>query len=230
MAAKKHFRKTKANHASVLEKGGNYASACNTGYIDKKTYKDNRPRFEVHHIVCEHSVARRFKDYKDESTRDYIEDCVWITDWDINNVNNLIGLPRNRRFRVDWARTSDTSQWTPIDLPSHHVDHNTSDGYTNEVRKWLKKNIWDTLNAARKQHTTDAAKIKRQFEKAEKSFRAKLQRRGTRPPGKLVAWTNRHNTKYATTWYRPFSMGKKPRHRSPGASGKVSTGLFAKLA
>ncbi|WP_437806607.1 hypothetical protein [Sorangium sp. So ce1078] len=229
MAENEHFTKTAENHASVLEKGGNYASACNTGYINRRPYEDKRHRSEVHHIVCEHSIKLRFNAYKHEPTRDYIEDCLWITDWDINNVNNLIGLPTNQRFRVDWASTSDTSRWTPIDLPSHQVDHNTSDGYTHEVSLWLQKNVWDTLNAAKKQHAVDAAKIKRQLEKGEKHFREELQERGTREPGKLVAWPNRRNAEYAKMWYHPFSMGKKPRHRNPGATGKVATRLLAQL-
>ncbi|WP_437979826.1 hypothetical protein [Sorangium sp. So ce117] len=225
-----HFTKSDENHASNLDKKkSDYASACNTGYINRRPYKDKRHRFEVHHILCEHSIETRFGYYKDDPTRDYIEDCIWITDWDINNANNLIGLPRNRRFRVDWASTSDTSRWTPLDVPSHQVDHNTSDGYTKEVSKWLQKNLWDTLSAAKKQHAVDAAKIKRQFVKGEKHFREELEERGTREPGKLVAWPNRFKEEYEKTWYHPFSMGKKPRHRHPGAPGKVATGLFAKL-
>ncbi|WP_437707693.1 hypothetical protein WMF45_28050 [Sorangium sp. So ce448] len=233
MAARDHFTRTPENKASELEKNTTYAKTAqnaNKGYNNTDKFADDRPRSEVHHIVCEISVTLRFEDYKDngldDATVQYIEDCLWITKWDINNVDNLVGMPRNRRFRADWASTTDETKWTPLQWPSHQVDHLTTDGYTDEVQAWLYKNVWSTVRDKRKKHETSAEAILKALKQGETHFHGQLTTRGTRPPGKKDGWKNRHEESYAKKWYKPFSMGKKPRHREPGAKRKYATGLF----
>ena len=225
-----HFEATPENKASELDKSSTYAKTARSA--NKGYNADVELRSEVHHIVCEISVASRFDDFDDNgldpATQQYIEDCLWITPWDINNVDNLVGMPRNRRFRVDWPRLP-KSGWSPLEWPSHQVDHLTTDGYTEELQKWLYKNVWSTVRDKRKKHEASAEKIQKALNSGSSEYHQTLMDRGQRAPGKIEGWENRHDPAYKKTWYRPFSMGKKPSYRDPGARGMVATGLFKKL-
>ena len=227
MADPEHFEKPK-KRSSVLERDNKYRQTCvdaNSGFNSSI-----ERRSEVHHILCNHSVAKRLEDYKNDGgvTMTYIENCLWITDWDLNNKDNLIGLPRNRQLRECYGEKPEKT-WIPLNLPSHHVDHNTADGYTNEVQMWLRRNIWDKLEAASKQHKADAETIKKQLEDGSAHFKKLLLSRGTREMGTKMGWKLQHDKRYERLWYQPFSMGKKPSHRQPAASNTDMTGIFKKL-
>lgn len=229
--ASSHFRKTAKNHASVLERKGNYQATCKAKATNAGFNSSQERRSEVHHVVCEHSIELRFQYYPDDKEAvKYIENCLWITPWDINNADNLIGLPRNRRFRVDWAGTSDETQWTPVEHPSHQVDHNTATGYTKEVSKYLRKNIWTKLQAKKNEpHEVGVELIKEQLQAASTWYLGQLDIRGKRPPGKVEGWRNRYEDSFRATWFIPFSMGLVPTPRNPGAKGSVATAALTQI-
>jgi len=168
--------------------------------------------WQSHHIACEHAVAGR------NMSDQFLEDCLWITDWDINNPDNLTGLPLNSQYRK-------SNGLAPINLPSHQVDHNTSDGYTEECKDWLKLNVWNTLVDKSKTHEINAESIKDQLEECSTVFTSKIKRRGMRGPkghkGTLLCWQNRHNPSFENEWFKPFSMAEDPRKRHPGVPSSV---------
>jgi hypothetical protein len=211
-------------------KSTTYADDCTEGCLHiPPNMKDGRPRVEVHHIVCEDAIKNRKSSWDeiplDAATQNYIEACLKVTPWDINRPTNLVRLPRNRRFRVDWAGAeyevkkrqkavkatlSDKQgssevlmecrpQWTPVDWPSHQVDHTTADGYTTEVATYLKENIWNVARKNKKDgkpHKTTAEELLEAFSAAENYFRGELFRRGALNPGKVDGFMHRHDKAY----------------------------------
>lgn len=208
-----HVQKT-PERLSRLTRSSDYRTKCASGF----RVGDGK-HWEAHHITCNHAVEGREIAPAD---REYVEACLWITDWDLNNPGNLVGMPRNRQYR-------ETDGKVPPFGPSHQVDHNTSDGYTEECKDWLSKNVWSTLKAKQKDHEVEAKAIKAQLENCTTIFKAKLVARGAREGGTLSCWANRFDPAYAARWYQPFSMGKTPRPRSPGISAADLTHVFSQI-
>jgi hypothetical protein len=132
----KHFEKTHKRE-SVLWRNSTYREDTGAGFCTGA--------WESHHICCNHAVEGR----EINKNKEYVEECLWITPWDLNTPGNLSGLPKNRQYR-------NTDGQVPVNLCSHQVDHNTSDGYTAECKKWLKTHVWDKLNDKRKKHEVNA--------------------------------------------------------------------------
>jgi hypothetical protein len=170
-------------------------------------------RNQIHHILCEHAILDIEPDNDSSGEkREYIDACLCIADYDLNNVDNLRGLP----LKSAYVKSQGT---IPQNLPCHNVDHNTVDGYTNEVKEWLHNNIWNTLIDQRKKHETSAKVIVAQLNTCTTTFKGVLTKRGKRgvkPGGTLINWQNRFDPKNEDTWYEPFSMAKTPTKRSPG--------------
>ncbi|MEW5801040.1 MAG: AHH domain-containing protein [bacterium] len=206
--ANKHFSKP-PKCESVLWRTSTYRDNCKNGFCEGS--------WEAHHITCSHAVEGR---KIEKEKKKYVEDCLWITKWDLNDSSNLIGLPKNRQYRT-------TDGKKPLNMCSHQVDHNTSDGYTSECKKWLKENVWNTLCDKRKKHEVTAKAIKKQLEKCTSVFKKKLETRGMRKGGTLVCWQKRFQEEYEDIWYHPFSMAKKPRKRYPGISNKNLKSIFS---
>ncbi|MCC6559523.1 MAG: AHH domain-containing protein [Polyangiaceae bacterium] len=224
--AQTHFQKSKKRE-SRLTRGQNYRKKCKAGFMRSKKYS------QVHHILCDHSVSARMGAYaemgKTQEYIDYLEDCLWVTPWSINDPSNLIGLPLNEQYR-------DSNGLVPVNLPSHQVDHNTADGYTAEVSQWLVDNVWDTLTVKKEPHDVDVKKLKELLEKGTDNFKGKLATRGARVGGMLQGipiagtkdcWSHRHEL---DDWYMPFSMGLTPSPRFPGVGNDPSLErVFEKL-
>ncbi|WP_082207103.1 AHH domain-containing protein [Corallococcus macrosporus] len=216
MSLAKHIAKTRKREV-VTERVNGFQTNCTTGF--KRT-----GYWEAHHIVCVSSVGKRKVDYPKSPPElaDYLEACLWVTPWDINAAHNLIGLPLNRQYR-------DSNGESPEDLPSHQVDHNTRGGYTEEVSKYLMENVWCSLTEKKEVHDVDIATLKAELESASSMFRERLESRGARNGGTKFCWKNRHEEGFARKWYYPFSMGKKPSHRSPGVSYSLLDSIFKKI-
>jgi hypothetical protein len=212
MGFKKHLDRG-AKQESHLTRGQQYGKPgkYRLGFSKSKGYH------EVHHVLCDHAVSRRAEYYEGLSptTIDYLEACLWITPWTINNYDNLIGLPLNRQYRESRGKR-------PTDLPSHQVDHNTIEGYTDEVSKYLRKNVWNQLRAKKKVHDVDVKKIKKLLEDGTTHFDDLLAKRGKRgigirgQTGTEAGWKNRNDPKCSHDWYNPFSMAAMANHRNPG--------------
>lgn len=215
----KHIKKDRTRE-SVLHKTSGYAKNCGSGFQTKGYC-------QIHHIVCVSCIADRKGGYPDDM-EDYLEACLWITKWDLNDAHNLVGLPLNRQYRRSEGKI-------PENMPSHQVDHNTRDGYTQDVFDYLKENVWNSLTAKKKVHEVDAATLRDQLRDASDEFRGKLDEYGQRgvvgrkKGGTRNCWENRFEDAYKDVWYHPFSMGKNPSRRSPGVSLKRLTRIFKKL-
>lgn len=170
--------------------------------------KDSPFPNQIHHILCQDAIADI--DVGDEELI-YLQSCLCATDYNINDKNNLIGLPtrgaytRSRGFR-------------PKNLPCHTIDHPM---YTVEVKKWLHKKIWNKLRAKKGTHKVTPENIQAKLRACSKHFRTQLRNRGKRPSGRGTewGWENRRVKSHSKTWYRPFSMAANPRRRSAGTDG-----------
>jgi hypothetical protein len=57
---------------------------------------------EVHHILC-HSCVQDAAIFVKGTDKPYILKCLAITKWDVNNSQNLIGLPKKWAYVLDYA-------------------------------------------------------------------------------------------------------------------------------
>ena len=213
MAGSSHFQKPD-KRLSQLVRNSTYRDACSDGFTAGE--------WEAHHIACHHAVDGR---EIEDNYLEYVEDCLWITDWNLNSSANLIGLPKNRQYR-------NSNGTNPVNYCSHQVDHNTKAGYTNECKSWLQLNLWNTLKDKKKKHEVTAKDIKSTLEKCTNTYKKKLSSRGSRKGGTLLGWQNRFDPAYELTWYYPFSMGMFPSKRHPGVNTSIAdkmTNLFKKL-
>jgi hypothetical protein len=212
-----HFQK-EHDRKSVLWRTSNYRSICmGRGFTAGS--------WEAHHILCNHAVADRSKGIA-PADLEYVEDCLWITEWNLNKPDNLTGLPTNKQYRASLGSI-------PVNMPSHQVDHNTSDGYTMECKDWLKDNVWKTLKDKREPHEVTAKVIEGLLNDGVTHFTALLVERGTRPDGKgtKYCWDRRfpNHPEHVPSWYYPFSMGADPRPRHPGIDFEKLTNIFRRL-
>jgi hypothetical protein len=164
---------------------------------------------QIHHILCEHAILDIEPDPDPSGKKlKFIEDCLCIAKWNINDEPNLIGLP------LKWAYMNpDTAATRPVNFCCHDVDHNTADGYTNECKEWLHTNVWNILTAKKSIHDVDVEAIVEQLNKCTERFKKLLAKRGKRNGGTASSYLNRLTEK---KWYEPFSMAATPRKRSPG--------------
>ncbi|MCY1018042.1 AHH domain-containing protein [Pyxidicoccus sp. MSG2] len=216
MSLEEHIVQTREREI-VTERVKGYANNCASGFKREGFW-------QAHHIVCVSSVGKRKADYPKEPPElpDYLEACLWVTPWNINNPQNLIGLPTNRQY-------VDSKGQEPENLPSHQVDHNTRDGFTDEVSQYLAENVWRSLTAKKEVHDVDIARLKKELEDASDTFRQMLTDRGERKGGTRLCWGKRYEEDYKSKWYYPFSMGKNPSRRSPGVSLQQLAGIFKKI-
>lgn len=206
--AKKHYALPPGSK-SILDRVTPYK--CSTGF--------RTAVHQIHHILCVESVGRRKTHYKSNPEKlAYIKACLDLTKYNINNPNNLIGLPTSTQYR-------NTNGQVPVDFVSHSCDHNTDQGYRDEVADWLVDNVWDALEAKQEGHDVDPKDIADQMKDAEDEFRKRLEQRALRPTprpgvvgGTLSCWNNRFKPAYAKLWYQAFSMAKttKVSPRNPG--------------
>lgn len=189
---------------------------------------------EVHHILC-HSCVQDAAIYVGEVDKEYVQKCLAITDWDVNNPKNLIGLPLKTAYlpEANGGKYSEAEKWDK--LPCHQVDHNPH--YTEAVKTWLHKNIWNTLKGGADNCNPDPKSIKGMLDRGSKRWQRFLLRRGNLHDGTKDCWDNRHGAK-KDVWWMPFSLWPEedtstiPRRRAPRAvlegSPKMKS-LFKKI-
>jgi hypothetical protein len=223
---------------------------CKSCFVRNSTYrdqtkveawmKDEEVSWQAHHILCNHSVSEsNMAAAIPKEDLLFAKAVLWITDWDLNNSHNMVGLPTNWQYR-------DSDGQTPVNLPSHQVDHNTTDGYTDECTDWLKTNVWDKIKDKGKDHQANAENMKTLLKSGTDHFLGQLQKRGIRPnrKGTAYCWSHRckkappdataaekKNYKQEPKWYSPFSMARD-RHvneRSPGVDWKSTQSALAEV-
>ncbi|MEM9666744.1 MAG: hypothetical protein AAF970_17565 [Bacteroidota bacterium] len=219
-----HIGKTRKRESELTRKGSTHIDNCNTGFCEKKiagvvnVVGGGGRVWEAHHIICIAAMEGR-------KTDDYVENCLWITEWNINDAHNMMGLPVSTEFKKHG--TSRADKWV-----NHKIDHNTSVvGYLPEVRGHLQREVFDTLKQAGddKDHSFDADDIREELKAVSDHFRAELMARATRHPGVVEGWKNRFDAAYENTWYTPFSMSLTPKKRHPGVSAANLTYLFKSI-
>jgi hypothetical protein len=223
---------------------------CQSCFERNSSYRDNTKQegwmkeeevsWQAHHILCNHSVTKdNIYDAIPEADRLFAEACLWITKWDLNDAHNMVGLPTNRQHRENDGKV-------PKNRPSHQVDHNTKDGYTEECTKWLKKKVWNKIKDKGKDHQANADNMRELLRTASDHFRGQLKKRGTRPDGKGTAhcWAHRFEDppddwsaakkasyEHEEQWYFPFSMADDDfvNDRAPGVDWDELVGSLKKV-
>ena len=199
--------------------------------------------WQSHHILCITSMGNR--QGKTPKATQELNDSLYITDWNINDDPNMIGMPQKANYQAAYGKIEKTrpvsaqaalwvpatnSQGTlPANIPAHNVDHNTTGGYTKEVIGYLKSNVWNKFNSQGADHKKDAAWLANELNEAAKEHqRLLLQVRGIRKGGTVPAWQNRIKDK---NWAQPFSMAVSPSQRYWGSKtyGGALSRLFTRL-
>lgn len=181
--------------------GQEHAKKCKKG---KKSYTVEG-YCQIHHLLCVHACSNVNMPADKE---EYIRACLAVTDWNINESHNTIGLPTKNAYT---ERTTDTG-WDG--LPCHQCDHRK---YLKAIEVWVTDNIWNKLEAAKKKKACDKVKgksVANLFKKGSKEWRSFLTKRGEGGD------SDGHGTKacldYSLSksedarmndiWYIPFSM------------------------
>lgn len=184
---------------------------------------------EAHHLVCVKTISeRRVTDYpQDTPTNNYVDACLMLSGWDINDSVNLLGMPTNLQCSLG-------AGMNPANIPSHQVDHNNTDGYRKmDLRIYMKANVWNTVTAnVNPPHNEDVQKLKTALEDASKEMDRRLKAHGFRGgayKGTALNWAHRLELACRPTWYMPFSMAIDPEPREPPASKVPLESIFKKL-
>lgn len=189
------------------------------------------PRHEAHHILPQDSIEKSIQESgKDER---YIRDVQYITDWNINHPENLIGLPHyhsydlyyqgqtrlsaqvgeeQERKLIAWFNKFELEsrrRWLeeltgqPPKLPIHNPINWGHLEYTAEVKQEIKKNVWDKINDKKKKHELDAKTIAKQLNSLAEMNYEYLVNRGK---GVSEEKWNRRSDPNDNGWYKPFTM------------------------
>jgi hypothetical protein len=197
---------------------------CSTGYLF--SFNDGAAgQSEFHHIVP--IEIMQDSSIPDDKV-DFARKCMALTDWDINNGDNLISLPT--KFPLEHAERKMNVGVTALtslldvphsdfgaipDLPCHKYDH---DRYNRKIKTKFTSDIWNKMAKKRKACIADGEALKEQLETASKDWRRFLVNRGSGPPSASTCWPNRERKAFRDIWYKPFSMGPNPRKAKPPKS------------
>jgi hypothetical protein len=214
--AKAHKGKVEDPELVRGRRGRSHIDRFNRGYVGV-SWHDR----EVHHVVCVHSVTdatiSEQLDGNDENIQ-RIKDCLDLTNWDINDAHNTVGLPKKAAFYKYPA-----SAWGG--WPCHQVDHNCTDGYTDTVSTYLKKNVWLSALKTAKNCEFEAKALESLLKKCSDHWFGKfLKPRGSDNAGTAFCWKHRFDIsegkckdpRVTEPWYYPFSMHPDtPTERNP---------------
>ncbi len=164
--------------------------------------------WQSHHILPVSAVADAHIAASDPTNKEYIIECLCISDWNVNASANVIGLDTKWPYQLYPFNKS-----LPDNLPSHLIDH---DMYTEESYEYMEANVWDELKDRRQIHKLAASSIVAELNAATDYFKGELTDRGNRNGGTLQCFQNRFLPGMESTWYFPFSMSASPRKRNPG--------------
>jgi len=195
---------------------------CQSTLTRSSDYRDKTPNpkgpgdWRSHHILC--CMAVKTINVKPEHLH-FVEDCLWVSKWNINDPDNLMSLPTKQQHR-------DEKGLIPANKCAHNVDHPS---YNADVCEWLRKNVWSKVEMQQAPHTVDPHSIAQQLKDCTNAFKTFLAFYGTRLNGKGTAgsWADRFSN--PDTWYQPFSMAAEPSPRHVGSNDATMSRLFEKL-
>ena len=220
-----HIQKEGTCQSILTRRGSVHIDNCNTGFNQAATGVSPKGVWEAHHIMCISSMQQRQSVGRANETEQWLEDCLWVSKWDINDAHNMTGLPINSEFRTNGI--SRANKWV-----SHSVDHNSKNGYTEEVTGYLQREVFDSLKRERSkgEHSFTAADISEELKGVSDEYRDILDERANdRVVSLKEGWEKRFEKSHERIWYHPFSMAKFPNHRYPGVSLKNLTGVLKML-
>ena len=179
--------------------------------------------FEAHHLLCVASVTKCIAGGKG------IKEIVKNTEWCVNRKKNMFAMPlwghtiqhyckiEERGLNI-LERVDKKSVGAPKfkNIPHHDYDHNSNDGYKDELEGKLDAIAKDLREMKDKAHEAKTKELQSRLNKLSGDCRTLLQRRGERKDGTNEAWKKGKNGKDAE-WYEPFSMA---------ATGNVSERAF----
>jgi hypothetical protein len=234
MADPKHFTATAKNKQGIFEKSNDYrkiCQGCGHGY--------HGGMWQAHHVLPGVTLQKATieNQVKNAEKVDYIENCKWITKWDLNATGNMMGLPTIwdyilaekiqkaagsaaevipvSKYRsdiiMDLIKKLASKFTAPENLPAHNPVSWGHVDFNKEVVDYLVANIWDTLDENKEEHKINPEDIQGELEDASDYFMDELKDRGKRGDGTAKEWPRRFNAGN-TTWYHPFSMARKPRN------------------
>lgn len=230
MADEKHFRKTRYNRDGWWKKQEDgqpipdYVASCGRGFRTRL--------WAAHHILPETSIRHSAENVEDPK---YLTNVQWITPWNINNSENMIGLPHVWAYQFLYAGTSTFTSiagkypnWTrylnneytkklrdawqraiksasPEPYPIHIPTSWGHAVYNDKVKTDIEKHVWDKLNAKKKQHDVDAEKVAAAMVAREKFWYGKLEARKAPSPPSKELW-DKVITSRDKAALKPFTM------------------------
>jgi hypothetical protein len=232
MGDPKHFQATSKNKVGVFDKSPDYRDicrGCGHGY--------HGGLWQAHHVLPGVALQKATIESQVNNAKkaEYIENCKWITDWNLNKPYNMMGLPTIWDYIIaekitqtagsdsEVIRLSDYRSKLiqslvkalgknfvePENFPAHNPVSWGHVVFNNEVKDNLTVNIWDVLDEKKEKHKINPENIQSKLNKAAKQFMTKLTNRGKRQGGTAKNWPKRFETGN-TTWFHPFSMAAKP--------------------
>src|SRR5438105_2710684 len=145
---------------------------------------DPGPHWQSHHLVCIMALAER--ETENQAHADYLELRLWMTDWNINEEPNMIGLPTRAWYRREYDAGNFKSK---NNIPSHNNDHGA---YLNEVKDYLTSAVWANLDPSEKDHAKGAKELRQALRDASDFFQEQLlDVRGIRNGGTVSSWKTR---------------------------------------
>jgi hypothetical protein len=226
----KHFERKKGNREGYFSKGkGNKTPNYKSIWKGDKTGFTGA-RKEVHHIVPQTSIDQATTEIKEREKLNYIKNVKWVTPWNINNANNLIGLPTVYTYIMkgdaiknmsgdQWAKlnawVSVIRRWSsslrrkylndngdPEGFPIHNPVSWGHTEYNQKVAKEIKKKVWDPLKEKAKKHQEEPEKVDAKMRKLSGRWRKKLE---DHPGATVEKWVIK-NRRGDRRWYKPFLM------------------------
>ena len=183
-----------------------FISSASSTYGDDRTHGYKGDGFlQVHHILCVSCFADGNIDVSDLN---YIHSCMGVTEWNVNEPPNLIGLPTKSAY-VDPQAPGDWGGY-----PCHQVEHNPS--HTDGVKKWLNDNIWSPLEQDPPDCTVVGKTLAQMLARGSTHWRRWLLKRGKEEGGTKTCWKQRNDPGMEDSWFIPFSMCVgTPKERKP---------------
>lgn len=201
-AAKKHLELLEEKKIKRSRNHPEHITNCKDGYTPSLSFL-----WQAHHMLPISALNYEKHISAQGDNLIFIENCLRLTEWNINAEPNMIGLD------TKWPYKLYPFHGLPPNLPSHLIGHGD---YTKESYEYMEANVWDTLKDAREIHKLDPYAIAGQLNAASKYFEGVLRSRGMREGGTIRCWRDRWDEGMEATWYMPFSMSDSPRKRHRG--------------
>jgi hypothetical protein len=193
---------------------------CSDGYYETVAGSPISGEFsQIHHLLCVGKLKDSSISDQVNSTvkMEFLRECLKLTDWDINESYNTVGLPLKPAF-IHLGAPSGWDGW-----PCHQVEHNT---YEDQVEMDLNANVWVQVlklqkkcKDCKKKCNINAEGIETQLTNESQRWRDFLSNRGKglNVGTNSTAWCWKNRKSIKGSWYKPFSMnpGKPAKRECP---------------